>query len=242
MEYPKLTLIYRAYPGESFKTDIKDFRPGWFSKEACQNSIFKNFSGFPNCKIFGVWDGDPNNFLYDGMYENCDKLFPNKNNGNINSLLRCYEIAKECDSDFIFFVEDDFLFLPGSWEVLIDMLQYSPIVSLYDHFDRYRFAQTDITYGHEFIIDGMIPYRSAESTTQTFAVRKDFFIKYYDKFIEYALAGVESPLDRELFRFFVREGYRLITPILKDSKAAHLVNGCFTDKIDWEYYSNAYKN
>ncbi len=237
MPYPKLTIIWRGCPQELDKP--KPFRPKWFNKHACINSLIKEFNDKPNCEIICLWDGDTENDLFK---KTCyHTLFYNDNPGNINSLIKCYEIAKSCDSDYIFFVEDDYLFLPDSWEILIDMMQYSPIASLYDHQDRYNplIAPTDLTYQREFIIDGLIPYRTAESTTQTFAVHKKFFLDYYDKFIEYAKAGNGAPLDRELFRFFVRQNYRLITPILKDSLSAHLVNGCFTNKIDWEYYSNA---
>lgn len=237
--YPKLTIIWRGCPSEL--AEIKQFRPGWFSKISCLRSVIKEFGDKPNCEIIGVWDGPTTNELHDLAAANFS-LFYNTNLGNINSLIYCYELAKNIQSDLIYFIEDDYLFLPGSWEITLDMLQYSPIATLYDHQDRYDsyISKTDISYQHEFIIDGLIPYRTAESTTCSVSTRKDFFIIYYHKFIEFAAKGVGSPDDRGLFRDFIRNGYRLITPILKDSKSAHLVNGCFTNKVDWEYYSKFY--
>lgn len=232
----KLLVILRAYGGELTWEEFKSFRPRFFNKFKCFNSLFKEFGNKDNVEFICIWDGTPQNALHHYIQKSGVKIIYNENPGNINSLLKCYEIAKESVADYIYFIEDDYIHLPGSYDTLMDLFNYSPIVSLYDHTDRYLNPSTDITWGQEYFFKGKYGgIRSAESTTCSFGIVKDCFLRHYEDFVYFAKSGIGSPRDRECFRHMITKyGYRLVTPFLKDSKAAHMVKGCFHEEMDWD--------
>ena len=232
-----LISIYRAYGGELEQKDFKPFRPSFFNKFKAWSSFYREFK---DNKIIVVWDGDTNNELYSYISKFPVEIVLNEVPGNIPSLLKCYDIAEKENFEFIYCVEDDYIHLEGGNQILLDMFRFSPLVSLCDYQDRYRYPNDDVTFGQDYIIQGNFPntYRTAESTTMTFGIKRDFLIREREIINFYVKKGDGAPADRELFRHYITKGIRLVTPIGKDSKAAHLVLGTMNKMVDWEKEMN----
>jgi len=163
-----------------------------------------------------VHDG-PTGPLYDILVShNVDIMKINKNS-NHDSLITCLnegKALKNCDN--IYFVEDDYLHRAGALAWLMDGLDLSYLVSLYDHPDRYT-RTDDLDYLRTEVLVGKVSHwRTAESTTCTWAARKDMFDdKIYDTAIRHALN------DRAMFRDLFCQAIRLITPIPGVSTHCH---------------------
>lgn len=223
-----LIAIYRACGGETNQN--KPFRPVYFNKFKAWKSFFDAGFGI-NSNIIVVWDG-PETKLSDYI-----KTFPILDFVNLDyqnnqrSLLECYEIYKKLDSKYIYFCEDDFLHLPNSFDVLMDGLKRFQFVSLYDHPDRS--FQRDITHKNEEIFYGSYcHWRSAISTTCTFATNKDVFNKTIDDFELYCQSGYEAPEDHKCWVNLFYKGYRLFTPM--PGFSTHCDVRHLSPYIDWQ--------
>lgn len=229
----KLDCIYRACDRESNPDSIykNSTRPDWFDwrgKYKCFKNFFDNFN---TENIYVIWDGEENGLA---AYI---RSFPIKSfiqidaGSDRNSLLYCYKFADQLKSDYYYFIEDDFLHTNNSLKILKEGLGLSLVVSLYDHFDRYKFASKDITYGQEYIfITPSCHWRSAESTTNTCAMKQSFFNRYREKLMGFA------PNDREFYRAIIPEGHRLFTPM--PGCATHVNKDCLTPFVDWKKLYN----
>ncbi|HEX9944575.1 MAG TPA: hypothetical protein VGG03_21400, partial [Thermoanaerobaculia bacterium] len=88
-------------------------------------------------------------------------------------------LRKFSDDDVVYFVEDDYLHLPGSQQLLLEAIGVADYASLYDHNDKYINANEGgpnpfIEYGGE--VTRVVRTRSSHwkltnSTTMTFATR-----------------------------------------------------------------------
>lgn len=230
----KITVIYRCCEGDTKGA----FRPPHFSKVSCLNNfldVFK-FNDKPKdvaVDIIAVHDG-PAGTLYNMLEELDVSIYKIDVRSNENSLLHCLDLgAKLTDTDIIYFLEDDYLHIDGALEVLIDgfetaeQFNKSNIISTYLHPDRFT-RQDDIDRGKTHLLLGKTRYwRTAESTTCTWAIRHSTYIKdgVYEKAKQFKLN------DRELFRSLHTQGTILFNPLNGASTHCHLP--FMSPFIDW---------
>lgn len=230
----RISLIYRCC-----ETDTKGpARPKYFSKLNCLNNmldVFK-YNDKPKeveVKIHAIHDG-PCGPLHEQL-EWCDVEIEKINvNSNAQSLELSLGFASGLyETDIIYFLEDDYLHTDNALKVLLEgftiagAVNKSNIVTLYDHPDRYT-RSDDIDRGQTHLFLGNLKYwRTAESTTCTWAIRQDTFIeeKVYEDAVKYGLN------DRELFRSLNKRGIILFTPMLGASTHCHLP--FMSPFIDW---------
>jgi hypothetical protein len=222
-----LTILYRACDKELEQPPKREGRPHWFSKinnfksihASIQNSKYKN-----SIKLITLMDGNSStlsDFITSLNYE----IIFTKTGSNNDSLKYQLNYAKDLDTD-LYFLEDDYLHTENAITHIINGISKFGLVTGYDHYDRYS-RNDDITMGCESIYfhEGL-HWRTCESTTCTWAVKKDIF--------KNILPIAENFLlhDREFFRFLNRNNIKLYSPI--PALSTHVHEPYMSPGIDWE--------
>ena|SRR3990167_4139796 len=204
----ELAIIYRACPSEI--NNPKQGRPSSFSKERCYESFYNNFAH--KSDIYVVWDGDKNNRLYEYIEKTAHSIniISIDVKDNKKSLEACFNLAEKLDNRYLGFVEDDYKWLPKSYEFTIDALKlgYDPL-TLYNHPDRYLrddrgwyVGGTDQTLGRDLV--GLTNHgyiRTCESTTGSFMCSKEFFNMVKAELYKFNNEGTGAMNDRAFWRF-----------------------------------------
>jgi glycosyltransferase involved in cell wall biosynthesis len=126
-----------------------------------------------------------------------NSLYPTKfiamsETGNGNSLLRCYELAKENTNDLIYFVEDDYLHSPNAISEMLEAyrnlkfsVQKDCVIYPHDAPSYYK------KYYPSAILLGEKRYwRNVGETTGTLFVSKKVLLDHWDKFMAFTQYGV----------------------------------------------------
>ena len=141
--------------------------------------------------------------------------------GHYNSALKQYVLAQESKDDTIFFVEDDYLWQEGAGDKLASVVKELGIVSPYDNPDFYSVEPFKSRRENLKLIDNQ-HWRSIISTTMTFAIRKDIFMKHKTIFEKWGPS--DSPLWQE-----AKEMIWCPIPTI----ATHFVAGKLAPSVDW---------
>jgi hypothetical protein len=240
-----LHVIYRSCGGEDTRDTHKRYRghggagpapferTEWFDKP----TYFKSFAQEldDQVRVTIVYDGDRPLFR-DYLRREWVERYPSRftfhqihANDNRGSLLECYGLADaDTTSDYFYFLEDDYLHREGWLRVLregFESLPQNAVMTLYDHRDRYR-RSDDITDGCDFVrVSKSTHWRTAESTTCTWAIRRALWPRVRPTVMEKGLR------DREAFRALVEQGIRLWQPIPGYSTHDHVKR--LSPLVDW---------
>jgi len=127
-----------------------------------------------------------------------------------------YQMALKLeDHTPVYFLENDYLHKPGSYEALLDGLSMSyPYVTLYDHPDKYDNKHFAVKCGGEktrVMVGKHCHWKIAHSTTMTFASRVK--ILKQDQTIFNRWTQGRHPHDCQIFIDLARKGHRLISSI-----------------------------
>lgn len=148
------------------------------------------------------------------------------------------------DDDAVYFVEDDYLHLPGSPDLLREGAAVADYVSLYDHVDKYINASDGgpnhfVEHGGE--ITRVVRTRGSHwkltnSTTMTFAttvgvLREDREV--WDKYTQ-----GRHPHDYQAFLALAQRGRSLITPV--PGYSTHCEPRWAAPGVDWEAVAREY--
>tara|TARA_B100000963_G_scaffold321201_1_gene304261 strand:- start:99 stop:1088 length:990 start_codon:yes stop_codon:yes gene_type:complete len=140
---------------------------------------------------------------------------------NLSSLLKCFEIAKNDNSDLIYFVEDDYLHYKHS---LIDMLDtYERISS--QHKDEIIVCPSDLPFNYmsnektSVLIGSQQHWRTITKILCTFMISKRMFEKYINNF-EKNCEKRHDPFEKYINEILQKE--IAISPI--KTLAIHLTN------------------
>lgn len=232
-----LVCLFRACNLEVSIDSIKNIsRPNWFSKQKCWLSFYNNFGQKENVNIIVIFDGKPEDELACYIKKfNIKNIVYLNNVGNKESLIYCYNLAEKLDFDYVFFAEDDYLYLPNSYEIMMEGLETFGeigLVTLYDHPDRY-FSNQDITKGHDYIFCcKTFHFRTAESTTGTVSMSKNIFNKVK---IELINCNIHDCLFyRNILQKYDIRLFSSIPGIL-----THVNKFFLSPLINWEKYNNS---
>lgn len=140
--------------------------------------------------------------------------------------------------EVVYFVEDDYLHLPGSREILLEGIERSHYVTLYDHIDKYIPASAG---GNPFIGDDGAEetkvlltksrhWKLTNSTTMTFATTTDILREDAHIWKKY-ITGT-YPHDFDCFMELRRTGRTLISPM--PSLSTHCDTPWVAPLINWE--------
>ncbi len=141
--------------------------------------------------------------------------------GNLSSLLKCFEIAKNDNSDLLYFVEDDYLHYEHS---LVDMIDtYERISS--QHKDEIIVCPSDYPFNYmnnektSILIGSQQHWRTITKILCTFMISRNMFQKYIDNF-EKNCEKRHDPFEKYINEILKKE--IAISPI--KSLAIHLTN------------------
>lgn len=203
-----MDVIYRCCESE-VNPPFKFIRPSWFNKLKCLDTFLKALDKSSNI-ISSV------TFLHDGIKGELYNNIPKKYNiecvdycNNEKSLLRTFDIADSLNGDSVYFVEDDYLHLENSINIIYEGVKKLKLVNGYDHLDRY-IRDDDVSKDKEsvtFISETNLHWRTAESTCCTWAATRDMWNLIKDSARHYKLE------DRKFFRNLIKNNIRLWTPI-----------------------------
>lgn len=123
------------------------------------------------------------------------------------------------DDEVVYFVEDDYLHLPNSRKILLEGIERSNYVSLYDHIDKYMPARDG---GNQYIDDDAAEvtkvfltksshWKLTNSTTMTFATKVSVLRE--DEQIWRKYTSGTHPHDFQCFIELREHGRTLATPI-----------------------------
>lgn len=214
----KINVIYRGCNFENPNEPLRNGRPSGFNKTDSFYTLHRSIQYSKNIgQIYIIIDGD-SGYLSDYIESLNYNIIYIKEKSNSLSLKYCYDFANLLeDNNNIYFVEDDYWHSENALDVINEGVNAFGLVSGYDHMDRYT-QNSDITYGKEFIkLSENHYWRTAESTTCTWAVSKNIYKEIYD------IASTELLEDRNFFRRLINEkNIRLHTPI--PAVSTHLMN------------------
>lgn len=144
--------------------------------------------------------------------------------GNIGTFQKQIEIASSIDED-VFFVEDDYLWLPDTFIHIEEAVKELDFVSPYDHPGHYLEPRFDKHYEMK-LLNGRT-YREAPSNTLTFAMRNEIAKKTTITMLRFGTS------DHPMFEYLRNEMYlRMWNPV--PSFATHLVTNLEAPNIDWD--------
>jgi len=250
----ELIVIYRACNSETDGV-LRDIRPKFFDKKKCFKSMYDSFSSVAD--IYVVWDGSKDSELFkyiDNFHwsygaavtggQGIREIMLLGKFGNQGSLLYCYDWYNRLKEryKYVFFCEDDNLFLPVAGEVTLCALktlqQHNSLFTPYDNIHRYSDGlQDDITRGMEWIVATKYSHvRTCESTTCTVSMSREVFDKLKDDLEYYCRKGTNAPEDRSFYRAILEKGFRLWSAL--PSYMTHCCNVDLAPYIEWDRVSN----
>lgn len=205
---PKIDIIYRGCNLESPDNTLRPGRPEGFSKIDCFYTLHRAIKNYNNVgDVYIIIDGDKG-YLSDYIESLGYKVTYVDFKSNEKSLKYCYDLASSIqNSNNIYFIEDDYWHTENALSVINEGVNNFDLVTGYDHTDRYTRID-DITYGKDYIkLSENHYWRTAESTTCTWAVSKALYSKIEN------IAKKELLNDRNFFRSLYQSNIRLHTPI-----------------------------
>jgi hypothetical protein len=157
-----------------------------------------------------------------------------------------FEIAakRSPDDQVIYFVEDDYLHLPGSRKVLLEGIAIADYVSLYDHKDKYLNAREGgpnpfIEYGGELtrvVRTASAHWKLSSSTTMTFATTVKVLREDQDVWNRHTQGSY--PNEFHAFLELARKSRRLVTPV--PSYSTHCEPAFAAPGVDWANVAKIY--
>lgn len=178
-----LAVAYRIYPKVSKPAVSLPFGDDKLRQaEICLRS-FRNALGYLRVKVWAILDGCPPEYreLFQRYFSREDLVFVETGKiGNQATFAKQIEILlRQEDSDLVYFAEDDYVYLPGHFGLMLQFLREGhevDFVTPYDHPDCYQ-----LELHHEpkwlTVFDGH-HWRTAASTCLTFLARRSTVAKY----------------------------------------------------------------
>jgi hypothetical protein len=239
----RLRVLYRSTGPGNLKR-----RPPFFDKALCLASFLRSVETVEGPEIVFLNDGQIPPPRLKAMNE-VGQVLPLTGIGNSASYRLAVSMATRKaygDDDLVFLAEDDYLYLPEAFPVLLASVQALPSVtyfSPYDHVDRYRRTDDADRGLSRIVLAGGHHWRTAESTCMTYLARVGGLRR--DSWIHRAGSRNISPRDRLIWRAVQRIGRFRILPRRQGGRrhrlvsalpalATHVEDGQLAPVIDWE--------
>lgn len=162
--------------------------------------------------------------------------------GNAGALKKALELALELpDEDIVYLVEDDFLHIPGSKDLIKQGLEKADYVSLYDHADKYLKGPnpyvTDLGERSNIFVTKSSHWKLTNSTVQTFAAKVKTLKEDKDILWRYNFRG-ETPDSFATFCDLRLQKNRTIATTIP-GRSTHCHTPWESPFIDWKGLANA---
>jgi hypothetical protein len=185
-----LAVAYRIYPRVSKPAVGLPFSEDkYLLSEVCLRS-FRESLGDLRAKIWVLLDGCPPEYtaLFRKYFAQEElHLVPLGGVGNRATFSKQIEILlAQQETDFVYFAEDDYFYLPNQFHLMLDFLAANEdvhFVSPYDHLDCYRL---ELHRGPKWLrVQASVHWRTAASTCLTFLTKRQTLAKYESVFRSY---------------------------------------------------------
>jgi hypothetical protein len=184
-----------------------------------------------------IFDGDPTDHFVSKYKDQCklvciDAGTECKSFQNMVKYVMSQDIP---DEDIVYFVEDDYLHLPGFLKIMEEGFETNAdYLTLYDHGDKYRPGYYE-TYARGFQIQIVhsksIHWRTTPSTTNTYAMKMKTLKRDIEFHMKYSEKGIITQ-DHEKFCALWNSGRSLISCI--PGYSTHCDFDGIAPCIDWE--------
>lgn len=141
------------------------------------------------------------------------------------SMLKAYDLAKDCDDDIFLFQECDYLYRPDTGRLLETAIDHLGLVSPYDHVNFYIDRNIHGEYAKLHLVNNF-HFRTTERNTMTFGVKAHIFKENFDTFYKYGY------LDNDVWHEMRAKTYPLWVPI--PSIATHMVQDYLAPGVNWQ--------
>jgi hypothetical protein len=161
-----------------------NFRPPWFDRQNCFESVINELWMFDNLTILFDGDLDESTKFYEQDAEYFLHHFKGGSDAHSYEYVLNFVKNNYNENDIIYIVEDDYLHRPGWTRALREAAfhNFTEYWTLFDHPDKYN--SDNITPSK--IFRGTNNYwRTAPSTTNTIAFRKSTLDKHWDQHIKW---------------------------------------------------------
>jgi hypothetical protein len=216
---------------------------GSYKKERFQNATkqhcIENFlSHFPKEEVTIYADNVKNETLAWITELGCEVKRTNGGSSAAGFRIVLNDALELPDDESVYFVEDDYLHLPNSRAVLLEGLERSHYVSLYDHKDKYipasmggnPFIDDDAAELTKVFVTNSVHWKLTNSTTMTFATKLSTLKEDAGIWMKY-ISGTH-PHDFQCFLELRDKGRTLATPI--PGYSTHCEPMWSSPLIDWK--------
>jgi hypothetical protein len=235
-----LKAIYRISDGSH-----KSERFAFATKETCLKNFLAVFQ-LPEDDLLIIADnvGEATWKMVNGLHPNTVRTHFGHGAGSWRHGAFDVALRQYPDDTVVYFVEDDYLHLPGSKPLLLEGIAVADYVSLYDHKDKYLDADEGgvnpfIDHGGEItrvVRTPSVHWKLTNSTTMTFAttvktLREDQ--RVWDRHTR-----GQHPYDFQAFLELARKARSLVTPI--PGHSTHCEPRWAAPGVDWEKVAREY--
>lgn len=165
--------------------------------------------------------------------------------GIMPSILKCYEYGRDHGKDWVYFVQDDYLYQENSiYDMLITIIQTSVnlnnYASIYPYDDPYRYIPINTHIPSHIIRSQNRHWRTYTMTSSCFMTHHKVITKEWDLFYAMGTHKVDNVMERDTInKLFTERGYFLLIPI--PSLALHMQYEIERDPIiDWRSWWDKY--
>lgn len=167
------------------------------------------------------------------------KLIHLETRGIMPSILACYEYGKENGTDWVYFVQDDYLYEQTAiYDMLMTAIETSQktgtLTSIFPYNDPYRYAPVNTVIQSHIIRSQNRHWRTQVMTASCFMVHHKVILDNWDLFYNMGTHPVTHDMeDKTINQLFRSRGYYLFVPI--PSLALHMQYEAECDPlIDWQ--------
>ena len=203
--------------------------PKWFDREIIFLNLVKEVTG-EDIRFYIFFDGEDLSGHFLQKYKDDYEFIFQKCGSGAASFIGALEFAATLDSDFFYFVEDDYVHKGGWLKILKEGLGLgADYVTLYDHPDKYNLSMYNP--GCNLFVSNSSHWRSTPSTTDTFACSKDTLVDDMDILKKYSS---NTKISRDHDRFIALNGVKktLISSI--PGYSSHSVLNYESPTREWE--------
>lgn len=208
-------------------------RPAWFDLEKTFINLMNTLDH--ECTLTVLFDGDPARHFVSRYPVDVVRFDGGSDAASFGKVMRYCKQQEHAwnGSDIVYLLEDDYMHRPGWPEIMREGFHcgFGDMVSLYDHRDRYATAEPC-----RMSFTKQCHWRTAHSTTNTFALRFQTLLEDLDVHVFFAATGIATGhhSDHEKHVYLQNQRNRvLITSVpgfSTHSEAAYL-----SPTIDWSF-------
>ncbi|MFC2130827.1 glycosyltransferase family 2 protein [Bacteroidota bacterium] len=209
-----IAIAYRIYPGVSKVPPVFHDDKLRLS-ELCLYSFKESLSDL-KFKIFVLLDNCPDIYtdLFKKYFSDDElELIRLDGIGNAETFKMQMDLLLKQDySDYIYFAEDDYFYLPRQFRDMLKLIKINPQVDFatpYDHIDYYRMP-IHKQFRQDIIKSGQRDWKTVSTTTMTFITNKETLKKVYSNFYTYTRGNADASIWLSLTKHKVKNPFLII--------------------------------